>query len=287
MAKSPTPVSRPRPVPIQPPAREERTGPALPALQVRYYRRMHRQRVYTVTVSWEESEQSPPRGTPPVLLRLLIAGAQVVPSEQPLDPTKENARASFYVTPLAQGWLRGERLEVLADGRKVQEIPLSTHVTSQRMTWVLFALTILAPWFLLYYCKYAPFTPTAEERVELIKIATKENLRGEARALLQTPGGILDKRIADNLPELPDKLNDDVPVVRDYLVKARGFVGDVYQGLCNMSRSHPLAFYAAAGLGFLTVISWWVHREKRRWRSGAPIPLPEGGPVPLASPPAN
>ena len=44
---------------------------------------------------------------------------------------RPDAEATFYVTPLARGWLRGERLEVLVNGRKVQELRLHGHVPVQ------------------------------------------------------------------------------------------------------------------------------------------------------------
>src|SRR5262245_23436911 len=144
MAKATSP--QPRPTAARPtPQRPENT---LPPLRVVYYRRMRSQRVYTFKVGWSNKEQSrPPAGARPVTLRLLMAGAQVVPSEQTLDPTKPDASARFYVTPLAKGHLHGERLEILIDDRKVQEVPLQCRVTSQRSTIALLLLTILVPWF--------------------------------------------------------------------------------------------------------------------------------------------
>src|SRR5207253_2462625 len=99
---------------------------------IRYYRRMSRQRVYNVTVGWPKpgaGRTKPPAGTPPVTVRLLMAGAQVVPSEHTLDPNRADAQATFYVTPLARGWLRNEKLEVLIQGRKVQEMRLPAKVS--------------------------------------------------------------------------------------------------------------------------------------------------------------
>src|SRR2546428_3012168 len=144
------------PPPRSVPPRESRPENTLPPLQIRYYRRMSRQRVYNVTVGWPKSRPKPPAGTPPVSVRLLMAGAQVVPSEHVLDPNKADAQATFYVTPLARGWLRSEKLEVIVQGRKVQETRLASKVCSQRMTAVLLLLTLIVPWFILNYLKYAP-----------------------------------------------------------------------------------------------------------------------------------
>src|SRR4051812_29289199 len=98
-----------------------------PQVQVHYYRRMRPNRVYPVVVSWKGAA----RTAAPVTVRLVMAGAQVVPPEQTLEPGRDE-RATFYVTPLARGWLRGERVEVLQDGRKVQEIRLPCKATTQR-----------------------------------------------------------------------------------------------------------------------------------------------------------
>src|SRR4051812_35734299 len=103
-------------------ARETTRATAAPQLQVRYYKKMRANRVYPVVVSWKQSGRGRTAGGSPVLVRLVMAGAQVVPSEHPLAPADADGRATFYVTPLAKGWLRGERLEVIQDGHKVQEI---------------------------------------------------------------------------------------------------------------------------------------------------------------------
>src|SRR5205085_1345221 len=112
-------------------------------IQVRYYRRMRPNRVYPVVVSWQSSG----RAAEPVVVRLVMAGAQVVPAEQPLAGAEADGRATFYVTPLAKGQLRGERLEVLQDGKKVQEIKLPCKVTTQRLTWFFLLLTVLVCWW--------------------------------------------------------------------------------------------------------------------------------------------
>ena len=61
-------------------------------------------------------------------------GAQIVPSEVALDPAKPDKAATFYLTPLALGWLPGVRVEVVHQGRKVQEIPLPCKTVRQRGT---------------------------------------------------------------------------------------------------------------------------------------------------------
>jgi hypothetical protein len=277
MAKPSPPASRPRPAPDRTPAREERTGPALSPLQIRYYRRMHLQHVYPVTVSWyERDERRPPGTAPPVLVRLLMAGAQVVPSEQPLDPARRDAQVTFYVTPLARGWLRGERLEVLVGGRKVQELPLSTHVTSQKMTWFLLIMTILVPWFLLTYCSGPPVLDDPVN-ARMVKLG-RENKR-----LLRSRGWFLEEEIKKHVPDVPEVVNENLPFVGDSLLAARRFVANIYDALVQQSSQRPVAFYAGTGLLFLTALSWWVHRAKRRRIISTPIPIPTGAAVPLAA----
>ena len=54
---------------------------------------------------------------------------------------------TFYVTPLAKGWLRGERAEVIQNGRKIGKMRTSAKVNTQRKT-LLLVLTFLLPWLL-------------------------------------------------------------------------------------------------------------------------------------------
>jgi hypothetical protein len=249
----------------------------LSPLQIRYYRRMHLQRVYPLTVSWYERDERRPAGAaPPVLVRLLVAGAQVVPSELPLDPARRDAHATFYVTPLARGWLRGEHLEVLVGGRKVQELPFSTHVTSQKMTWFLLIMTMLVPWFLLTYCT-GPLTlqdPTSARKTKM-GIDHKREVRSR--------GWFLEEEIKKHVPAVPEAVDENLPFVRNALLAARRFVTDIYDTLIQQSSQRPLAFYAGTSLLFLTALSWWLHRAKRRRSIGMPIPIPAGTAVPLVA----
>ncbi len=146
------------------PARDRGESSSLGPLQVRYYKRMRLQHVYSVVVGWAaDRERRPPAGAPPVTVRLLMAGAQVVPTEHTLDPADEDAKATFYVTPLAKGFLRNEKLEILVGGRKVQELPLPCKVVSQKMTAVLLLLALLFPGCMLSYCRYSPLQVTERE----------------------------------------------------------------------------------------------------------------------------
>jgi hypothetical protein len=254
MADSTPPRPKPTAAPRQPAGREpSEAEPALPGVRVTYYRRMKRQRVYSVTVGWDKRrKERPPAAAEgvPVIVRLIMAGAQVLPSERVLDPFKPDDRATFFVTPLARGWLRGETLEVLVGGRKVRQVRLRAKVVSQRPTWVLLALTFLVPWFLLTYFKYSPLQdPT------------------------QTPGRSLEERIRENLPELPAVVDEKAPAVRDTLLVAPENFGNFYEVACKYVREQPVAFYATLVLLVLTLLSWFCHRERSKRVRTAPLPL--------------
>lgn len=265
MAKAMPPQARPAPAAArQAPKRPEN---ALAPLRIVYYRRMHRQHVYTISVGWSNKDRArPPAGAKPVTLRLLMAGAQVVPSEQVLDPAKPDAKVSFYVTPLARGHMRGERLEVLMDDRKVQEVPLRCKVTSQRTTLLLLFMTFLVPWLLLQYCKHSPLTASPDE----VRILLKDNAKA-----LTGPGSVLRLRLAQNVPEMPAFVTDNAPVIGEKLVEFREKIGDFYDWVCQNS-DKPLALYIGVALLFLTIVSWRLHGVKRKKLVGKPIPLPAG-----------
>src|SRR5439155_16927469 len=105
----------------------EQSAGTLPALRVRYYRRMRQGRVYPVQVGWKGSRKGGD-GSGPVMGRLLMAGAQVVPAEQPLDPGEPSTKVTFYVTPLAKGPLGAGRAEVIQNGRKICEVRIPAKV---------------------------------------------------------------------------------------------------------------------------------------------------------------
>lgn len=258
-AMSPQPLSpQPRPAAARPAA--QRPENTLPPLQIVYYRRMRCQHVYTFKVSWSNQERGrPPAGARPLTLRLLMAGAQVVPSENTLDPAKPDAAVSFYITPLAKGHLRGERLEVLLDDRKVQEVRLHSRVPSQRLTLALLVLTFLVPWFLLHYCKYSMLAPRDSKEFQLF---------------LRTPGELLDLRLKENLPAVPEFVDKNVPIVGTWLDDARKHLSAIYERMCLWSADYPLAFYAAVFLLLATLVSWRLHGPKKKKLFSKPIPLP-------------
>jgi hypothetical protein len=217
---------------------------------------MKRQRVYGVTVTWHNPEKRrPPAGAGPVVLRMLMAGAQVVPSEQPLDPNKADAKAVFYVTPLAKGWMRHECLEVLIGGRKVQELPLKDKVTSQRLSWFFLILAFMVPWLIINYFLHSPWNAQPKK----------------------TRGQILAEKIADFVPNTPTFIKDTVPAIQNGLVYFRDdLISSAYDFVWDTSQNHPLHHFCAAAFLLLAVVSWFGHRDRRKRRYGKPIPLAAG-----------
>src|SRR5262249_44845369 len=164
---------------------------------------------------------------------------------QPLDPAKPDAKAVFYVTPLAKGWLRHECLEVLLGGRKVQEMPLATKVTTQHMTWALLILAFLVPWVLYNYVQNSPL---------------------ETAIVGKTPGEALAIKIAKVVPDTPALIKDNVPFIHDRLIDFREHViGGSYNLLWTVSNGKdarggiPLPFFSACVLLLLAILSWFAH----------------------------
>jgi hypothetical protein len=226
----------------------------LPALRVRYYRQLTPQRVHTAEVYWQKSGE-PARGE--ITVRLLAAGAQVVPAEQTMDCSKPDATAVFYVTPLAKGWLRNEKIEVLANNRKVQEIPLASKVVGQKFTWFLLLCTLLVPWCITEFIKHSPMAQTsrlADERI-VYRDVSKE----------------VEAYIKDNVPSLPKSWKGGT--VDTGLKDARSWVAQRYQQLVQVSTIEPIAFYVACVLLALTLVSAYLHMPKRCRATGKPIPV--------------
>jgi hypothetical protein len=230
----------------------------LPPLRVRYYRQIKPQRVYTVQVSWKKPE-NPPRGPgKEVTVRLIAAGAQVLPSEQTLDASQPDAKAVFYLTPLAKGWLRNEKLEVLAQGRKVQELPLATKVVTQRLTWFLLFCTFFVPWFITEYIKNSPM---------LDKIRN-----AEGSIITPTVEKQVKNYLIDNLPQIPRDMKGGTI---DTSVKAtEDFVANAYRTIVLVCGIQPIALYVGVILLFMALISAFLHRQSRCRLTGKPITIP-------------
>lgn len=269
---------------------------ALPALRVRYYKRMRQNKVYPVVVGWKSRKGG--GDSTPTQVRLIMAGAQVVPSEHTLDPSDPDAKVTFYVTPLAKGWLRGERAEVLQNGRKVGELRLPAKVNSQRLTLLLLVLTFLLPWLLNQFFTHRlvedvdppkmttqetsrlqelndklekePNELTDEEKATLKKLDSKDKETANKRTLRD--GEVLAHRIRSVSPEI-------FPQVEEYGGKeAAGRVTDLPDVLGSFYTiayleyaKYHIPYYTFWVLLLLTLLSYVRHREKRKTRTGKPI----------------
>jgi hypothetical protein len=223
---------------------------------------MRPNRVYPVVVGWRGGA----RPAAPVTVRLVIAGAQVVPAEQTLEPGGDG-RVTFYVTPLARGWMRGERLEVLQDGRKVQEIRLPCKATTQRLTWLLLLLTVFVTWWVV---------PVLTDKARVAKTQTDQDKLEGAVVQYEQPATGITKRVKEYLPRM-------LPVAEKYLPK------DVTQNLTRdipeqvgasiyilydyeTNQHIPIAEAILGVLILLILFSWYTHLERRQRRVGRPLP---------------
>jgi hypothetical protein len=234
-------------------ARGSQRSETLPPLAVRYMRRMKRQKVYSYEVSWKGASSY--RGpASPVVVRLVVAGAQVVPAERSLDPAKPDVKAVFFVTPLAKGWLRGERVEVLQDGKKVQEIRLPSKVVTQRLAWALLVLAFVLPWLLSHYVM-----------VNHIRELKKPFLGDQLQTLIE-----------DNAPLPPEVVTANAKVVPETIYDGVDRLKSAVNYLHLKANDHPdLPTYVGTGTFVLSLISAFFHRQKRSRRTGKPIPVPK------------
>jgi len=220
-----------------------RSSAGFPALKVTYYRRMKQNGVYPVTVAW--GERPKPLGTiKTVTVRLLGGGAQIVPSEQALDATRPDVKATFFVTPLAYGWLRAQRLEILVQGRKVQEVPLASRVTCQCWAGVWFILAFVLPALLIWLQTLEP-TAIAEG-------------------------------FGNHVPALPAIVAEQAPVAPEYWNKFWESAGDVATKAMLFNRQNLLAFPVFIGFLLLSLWSLFIHRDKTKRRWSEPIAIPTG-----------
>jgi len=279
-------------------------------LLVRFFRRMHRQRVYPLLVTLQRL--NPGRGlreaANQVRIRALVPGADVTPAEFTLDPAKPGSQASFYVTPLAKGNLGSASVQLFSGEQLVQEVRLPMKSVSQRLTWVLAVLTLLLPACLLY-AKYNPIRvpppppiirlPAEGDNEEkgkskpsdLTRAAPAAGINGKAvggAANRPTPRGMnLPKLVvppakseSPSVPKTPgellaDRINENVPSTGnvDVFGQAAKGIGEGYDYLRGLS-DVPIAFYVGALLLGATIVSWLFHVRRPARRRGAPIALP-------------
>lgn len=277
-----------------------------PSLSVRYWKRMRINKVYPVVVSWRGAGRDGEVEGGPVTVRLLMAGAQVVPAEHTMDPREPRNTATFYVTPLAHGGLRGEKIEVLQQGRKIQEIRLPSKTTSQSSTLVWLFLAIFFPWLIWHYFMFSPIgyepyrTPTDLSIIE-VKVSEKKTVKGkeETQVTYHKPWAgkshkdnrynkaqydpdmgatLITQRIKESTANLKEiGLEDET--VNEYYATAQSFPGDAYAYLFKQHSEldQPLAFYMMLIFLFMAFISFVARTEARRTTTAKPLPLGGAG----------
>jgi hypothetical protein len=129
-------------------------------LRLRYYNRMKLQRVFPliVEVPFGVNTKGPTGVT--VELRPVVAGAVVTPASQRLDVTRPGAQAIFQVAPLARGRLPAAHVDVIHEGRTIQELRMGMKAGTQRMTWLLLLLTLVLPPLFYHYTVFEPLKDT-------------------------------------------------------------------------------------------------------------------------------
>jgi len=266
---------------------------------------MNPNKVYPVQVGWKGTRKGSTE-TGNVQVRLIMAGAQVVPSEQPLDPAEPQATVTFYVTPLAKGWLRGERAEVIQNGRKIGEVRTPTKVITQRKTWLLLLLTLLLPWMLgnffghelseEVYDKSANQNivggvekkqsakgidnPQKKDGEEVVKPGTKPPVvKGEPQ-LPKTDlpkkkpikaGDVLEHHIREIVPEVLPPVQQHAGEYTHYITDIPSLLGGYYTFTYYSYKNYHVPYYSFWILVLLTLISYFWHREKRKTQVGQPI----------------
>ena len=248
-------------------ARSARDGDTnLAPLRIHYFRRMKPNRVYPWTVSWPSAAKADQDLT----LRLLIAGAQVVPAEQTLRAGDSKAQVVFHVTPIAKGWLKGQRLEVLAGGRKIQEIPLASKVISQRRTLVLFFLAFFVPFIIWNYFHFT-----------LIQFRPADH-KNRTDTFIDTPNVIkkTDEMVANfkDVADPPRAVKDILPqAVKDTLDDhTHRVVVSFYIEICKSLREYKAGFYLGLLFFILALFSWFFSRQVSKTAQGRPLPLGQG-----------
>jgi hypothetical protein len=255
----------PREAEVIPAVRRSPAAPAvLPAVSVRYYSRMKRQRVYRCLVRWERGEagEARPSDTGPVVVRPIIPGTLVVPAELPLNPADPQDQADFYLTPLALGRLRSARVELHYRGRPLDRIPLRIIAVRQLLSWVLLALAFLVPWFLI--ATTGDNALRGEKLVRMTEEEKKVAKNKETKRIQLKPGEVL----AENLKHIKGGILGITDALAD-------LVGSGYQRLCDLVQEVPqLPLYVGTGFVLLAFLSWLAHLSRWAWARGQPFAVP-------------
>lgn len=233
-------------------SRASRDDPAEPKLRLRYYKRMKPQRVYPLVIEVpggnkrnRDEDEDTARGSV-VVIRPVIAGAQVQPAEQRFEVTPGN-QIVFHVTPLARGRLPRARLEVFAPNQPPESIPLKMKAKTQRLAWVLLLLAFLVPTGIIKLTR-GDWRPSVSKGIEdHFKDPMKKDL---------PPVPVFNEKVEF----LPDMMKGFTvaDMIGDGLVVGYGELETVvekYRWLPN-----------TIGFGFLVLafLSWALHRPRRK-----------------------
>ncbi|MBL8795149.1 MAG: hypothetical protein JNM56_14665, partial [Planctomycetia bacterium] len=218
-------------------------------VRIRYYRRMKVQGVYRMQVELRAVE---PKGASAagagdsLVARPLISGAQVQPAEQELGPKASNNTIYFAITPLAKGRLKDARLQLLHQGRVVEEIKTPMTGTSKRTTWLLFGFTLLALAFLV----------------------------GLLPALPDLTNGKIVESLA--VQEKVPSYDEHLPPEQVETFGRMAVALKIQEGYDALAETPNLNFWIFAGLLLLTLLSWFCNRGAwlRKTRKGKPQMLP-------------
>src|SRR5262245_1350863 len=151
MAATPTTRARGagKTAPSKKSSRPPRDEPAGPKLRLRYFKRMKPQRIYPLVVDapgvgkgLDGDEDAERGGT--IVIRPVIAGAQVQPAEQRLELAPGN-QVVFYVNPLAAGRLPRAHVAAVASHQPPETVALGMKAKTQRLAWLLLVLAFLVP----------------------------------------------------------------------------------------------------------------------------------------------
>jgi hypothetical protein len=253
-------------------------------VRVRFCRRMKVQRVYRMVV-----ELKPEKGTATgagtgesVIARPLVPGAYVQPAEQELGPKGFNSKITFSIAPLAQGGLKKARLQILHQGRILEEIRTPMRGTSQRKTLLFALLTLLSLAYLLNIVGPLP---------DLSRVSVADTSKAANNPPAETTGSepasaaktTKVKRSVEGIlldeEKLPDYLKRDEVAedLRPYL--SQEAIAEHAQDVYNSVYTIPnLNFYLTLAFLLLTLY-YLLHNRPVLWRSrrkGKPMLLPVG-----------
>jgi hypothetical protein len=222
-------------------------------LHFRYHTVMKPQRIYPLTVEVPTSRKDGEAGGvgTVIVVRPVIAGAQVVPAEQRLDTSEPENQVTFYVTPLARGRLPQARVEVFAPGQAPQDVPMPMKAMTQRLSWLLLVLAFVLPWFMVKITKgdWRPSGVTSSGKTE--------------------PAAVLRARVRSALAE--DLFRAEIPLINEPGVLGRFTIADGvadlaetgYAGLDEGVRSNRWAPISCVLMLLLAFVSWMVHRTRK------------------------